>query len=168
MVLGAPRSGTAWAANWLSIPGHMCVHDPLWDHPLEALDALPHVWGIACTAIGWFPDWVNAHPCPKVILHRPKGEIDCALAQIGLPEVPQRLMDCLDLCHGLHVNWTDLFTEEGAQAIHEHLEVGAFDVYRWAMLRYLNVTSNWRQRLAARDIMATRLNLEDIAREALS
>jgi hypothetical protein len=168
MVLGAPRSGTAWVANWLSIPGRVCLHDPLWDHHYPELDNLPHVWGIACTALAYLPEWVNAHQCPKVILHRSKAEIDCALAQFGLPEVPQRLLDCLWMCQGLHTEWTDLFTPYGAKEIHEHLEVGAFDLERWEMLRHLIVTSHWQQRRVFKNAIAAKRNLQEMGLEALS
>jgi hypothetical protein len=167
MVIGAPRSGTAWAANWLSAEGRLCLHDPLWDHHYDDLDDLPHVQGIACTGIAYFPEWVNAHKCPKVILHRDKADIDCSLAQMGLPEVPQRLVDNLELCRGLHVPWHYLFSSKTAFQINLFLKLGAFDAQRFEMLRHMKVTSNWPQRKAhANPAALARFRLESY--EALS
>jgi hypothetical protein len=161
MVLSAPRSGSAWAANWLSLPGHVCLHEPLWDHYLDDLDALPHVWGAACTALGRFPEWVNAHPSPKVILHRPLEAINRSLQAVGLPWADPQLIENLWKCHGMHTAWSDLFTLPGAKAIHEHLEVGAFDQERWEMLRYLKVTSLWQERARAQNVdVARRLGFQ--------
>lgn len=145
MVIGAPRSGTAWAANWLS-GLRLCLHDPLWDYHYTELDHLPAVMAIACTGIAYFHGWVNDHPCPKVILHRPKAEIDVTLRRIGLPPVEQRLLDCLWKVKGYHVPWTDLFDGKGAVKIHEALRLGAFNCERHQMLRNFHVTENWRQR----------------------
>lgn len=146
MVLGAPRSGTAWAANWLS-GLRLCLHDPLWDHHYSELDSLPHAWGVSCTGLPYFHEWVNAHPCPKVILHRPRAEIDQALASERLGPVSKLLMDGLWKCQGLHVDWGNLFDPAGAVEIHEHLRLGAINLERYEMLRRFKISENWRERV---------------------
>jgi hypothetical protein len=168
MVLGAPRSATAWTANWLSSDGRVCLHDAMWDHHYTEMDSLAHVWGVACTGLAYFPEWVNEHRCPKVVLHRPIGEINRSLQALGLPWVNPKLVDNLWKCQGLHVNWTELFRAEGAREIHEHLQVGAFDEQRWKMLKDLKVTSNWQSRQAHQNPQVVKRFRQEIGVEALS
>lgn len=146
MVLGAPRSGTAWAANWLSTGSQVCLHDPLWDTHYTDLDAIehPHL-GIACTGLSLFHSWVNKHPCPKVILHRTPALVNDSLARMGLPVCPAELFASLWKVDGLHAQWTDLFNDNAID-IHLHLRLGPFDTERWKMLRYLNVTEDYTKR----------------------
>lgn len=145
IIAAAPRSGTAWCANWLS-GEKLCLHDPMWDHHYEDLNGLGNVWGIACTGIAYFHDWVNRQSCPKLILHRPRAEIDCALAQIGLPPVSSELIASLWQIHGCHIDWRDLFNEKEAAKIHSFLNMGAFRADRYELLRNFRVTSEFHQR----------------------
>lgn len=111
MVIGAPRSGTAWAANWLTTDRTLCLHDPLWRHDLESLDNLQtrkHL-GIACTGVALFPDWVDQHPARKLILHRDFKEINASLRRMGIKPIPAHWDDILKGIEGLHVSWSDLF-----------------------------------------------------------
>lgn len=149
MVIGAPRSGTAWASNWLSTDTIECLHDPLWDHHYRDLDEIKipfKLVGIACTGMGYFPDWVNAHPCPKVILHRPKPQIDASLEKIGLPPCPDKLILGLWAIAGLHIPWTDLFERKSAIKVIAHLGLGAFQEQRWARLKDMRVTAIYTNR----------------------
>jgi hypothetical protein len=146
MVIGAPRSGTAWAANWLTSDGYLCLHDPLWDHHYGDLDQFSDPkTGISCTGIAYFPDWVNQHPARKVILHRPRHEVQASLDALGLPPCPQKLFDNLWQIRGLHVEWRSLFTLEAA-GIHKHLRLGYFDPIRWKMLKDMRITANYQKR----------------------
>jgi hypothetical protein len=144
MVIGAPRSGTAWASNWLTTDTVECLHDPLWDYHYRDLDAITiplKSVAIACTGMGYFADWANRHQCPKVILHRPKHEIDASLEELGLPPCPERLIHGLWRLEGKHVRWTELFDYSSAFAIHEWLGLGALDVRRWKYLKDMRVTA---------------------------
>jgi hypothetical protein len=150
MVISAPRSGSAWCANWLSTETVHTRHDPLWDTGYWDFDStcVPGKRnGIACTGIAYFHQWVNTRPCPKVILHRPIEEIDASLAQLGLPAVNPRLLDNLWEIVGLHVEWSDLFKPLEAVKIHDWLRLGAFNRERYDMLRHLKVTSNYWERV---------------------
>jgi hypothetical protein len=142
MVLGAPRSGTAWMANFLSTDRYHCYHDPLFERHYADLDNLylpgKHV-GVACTGLALFHKWVNQHPCPKVILHRTPDLVNASLKAIGLPPAPLRLFEALWKIKGKHVEWTDLFGHEMAN-IHLHLKLGPFDLERWEMLRNMKIT----------------------------
>lgn len=141
MVLGAPRSGTAWAANWLTTDKTLCLHDPLFQRHYTDLDSI-HTskrLGIACTGSALFPDWVLQHPAPKVILHRDFDQIERSLATVGLPGLPPIWRTgVLDRIDGLHVQWEELF--ERPASIWSHLLPDIpFDAERHAMLRELEV-----------------------------
>lgn len=144
MVLGAPRSGTAWAANWLTTERTLCLHDVLFEHALEDVDALPcdRILGVADTGIGLFPDWVRDHPAKKVVLHRGLKEVNASLRKAGLPTVGMdwyRKLYNLTGDNVLHVDWKVLF--EAPEVIHRHLFLDElpFDGVRHKLLATLNV-----------------------------
>lgn len=146
MVLAAPRSGTAWAANWLNDGQVRCLHDPMWDDHYADLDQKYPGFGIACTGIALFHEWVNAHPAPKVILHRPRDEVNASLAGEGLPRCPPLLFKALEQIKGLHVPWTDLF--RNARPIWDHLLPPlSMNGRRHAFLCTMRVTAHWRARV---------------------
>jgi hypothetical protein len=144
MIVALPRSGTTWAANWLTTGALHCIHDPLrlahyadWDAELSCGGKRT---GLACTGAWNWPEWLNAHPARKVILHRPLDEVTASLARIGLPgDAPLKGAPKLDEIEGLHVQWTDLFDAAGAAAIWAHLTGLPFDGLRHAALREMNV-----------------------------
>lgn len=138
MVLGLPRSGTAWAANWLTTDRSLCLHEPLFEHHYSDLDGIEtdKVLGISCTGSSMFRSWVNGHPARKVILHRDRAEVDASLARIGMDPVPPSVN--LDGIDGLHVHWLDLF--ERPDRVWNLVFPGwRMDVERHAMLRRLRV-----------------------------
>lgn len=142
MVIGAPRSGTAWASNWLTTERTLCLHDVLFSHVLEEVDNLPHdrLLGLADTGLALRPEWVKDHKAKKVILHRAVDEIEQSLEKAGLPSTKHidwfaRLYDI----DGLHVDWKVMF--ERPEIIHHYLfgEEFPFDAERHALLAKLNV-----------------------------
>ena len=139
MVLSSPRSGSTWASNWLSTDRTHCIHDPLWNHHYTELDGIESskLLGVACTGLAMFPDWVNAHPARKVILHRPLSEINASLELRGCHTISQKQHDMLDGVEGMHVLWRDLF--EKPAPIYEYLTGLAFDPERHKILVELNV-----------------------------
>lgn len=143
MILGAPRSGTTWASNWLTSERTLCLHDPMFTHQLEDLDKLPHdrPLGVADTGLALYPSWVNEHPARKVILHRDPEQIEDSLRRAGLPKTPRSIDWSLQLreIDGLHVEWTVLFNAPGI--IHHWLfgDAFPFDETRHALLTKLNV-----------------------------
>lgn len=144
MVIAAPRSGTAWAANWLSTDTTLCLHDPLWKRHYRDLDAIESskMLGIACTGIHLFGQYVRTHPARKVVLHRDRREIEHSLEAIGMPRPPDELFRLLDDIDGIHVAWTDIF-DGGAKRIYEHLLQKPFDAERHGALRNLEVQTNF-------------------------
>lgn len=139
MVLGAPRSGTTWASNWLTTDRTLCLHDPLAKWTKDELLTLESskVLGVSCTALALFPNWVNAHPARKVILRRPLSEIDVSLSHIGLPAASHAWNGVLDRIEGVHIDWREMF--QRPRAIYEYLLDLPFDPERWAALRETNV-----------------------------
>lgn len=127
IVVALPRSGTTWAANWLTTDQVHCVHDPLytvhysdWDEQLPAR-APGRPVGVSCTGAWRWADWLNAHPTRKLILHRDVGEVIESMKAIGLPPVSPGDAAALDRVIGLHLPFEDLFDPIGARAAWEYL-----------------------------------------------
>ena len=136
MIIAGPRSGTTWAANWLTTNSTICLHDPLYQHHYKDLDAYASdkIVGVSCTGLMNFPDWLNAHPAKKVVLHRPQTEISASLRRCGLPDV-----DCslLNQIKGTHCHWLDLF--DNPATIYEALLDQPFDAERHDLLRAIHM-----------------------------
>lgn len=140
MVIAAPRSGTAWAANWLTTEKTLCLHDQMFVRSLEDLDALPcdRMLGIADSGIALFPRWVNAHSARKVILHRDVKEINDSLKRAGLPQLDSVWAGVLNQIDGMHVDWRVLFDHPGI--VHNYLfGSNDYDAVRHDALRTPNV-----------------------------
>ncbi len=144
MIIAAPRSGTTWASNWLTTDSTLCLHDPLLSWTKEQLDGLQseRTMGIACTAIGMFPQWLDAHPARKVILHRDLDEVDASLERIGMTPVGRYWSGVLGQLNGLHVPWRNLFDDPAP--IYEYLLQRPFDAERHAYLRDINIQPNFQ------------------------
>lgn len=139
MVLSAPRSGSTWISNYLTTDTTLCLHDPLWQHHYSELDAIESdkTLGVACTGLALFPDFVNAHPARKIILHRDLAEVDVSLMKIGLTPCSPQWEGVLSQIRGVHLNWTEMFDEP--RNIYEYLLNKPFDAQRHAQLREINV-----------------------------
>jgi hypothetical protein len=138
MVIGLPRSGTTWAANWLTTDRTFCVHDPLWTTHYSRLDQVvplragERVAGISCSGSWMWLDWLNNHPARKLILHRPLGEIRESLQRCGVPEAApdDEAPGLLDRVHGRHYHWRCLFDPFDATNIWQYLTGLPFDAER--------------------------------------
>lgn len=165
MVIGAPRSGTAWASVFLTTEHSVCLHDPLWDHYYKDLDKIPCAGkqlGIACTGFGFYPEWLNHHPARKVVLHRELSELVASAKRLGMPPPEATLLAKLHQIQGLHVDWTDLF--ENPLPLYEYLLRAPFvDRERHRQLVALKITSRWEVR---RD-QANAQTIERYARDGL-
>lgn len=139
MIIAPPRSGTTWAANWLTTEKSMCLHDPLFERHYKQLDTVPcdRLLGLSCTGLMWFADWLNAHPARKVILHRKESEVNDSLAELGLPLMPPHFDHQLDAVRGVHKDWTALFDDP--VEIYEHLLEQPFDRARHTNLRAMHI-----------------------------
>jgi hypothetical protein len=137
MLIAAPRSGTTWAANWLTTDTTLCLHDPLFTHHYRDLDSLTSKkrLGVSCTGLYNFPEWVNAHPAKKVILHRSPIEVNSSLERLGLPALPLSSFNALAKLNGFHCDWLELF--ESPDRICNALGLGEVDFERHAQLRQM-------------------------------
>lgn len=145
MLLAAPRSATTWASNWLTTDTTVCLHDPLVKWTRDELDTIesPKRLGIACTALALFPEWVNAHPARKIILHRDLREVDKSLEGIGMTPCSKQWEGVLDRIQGVHLDWQVIFDPLRARYVYEHLLNLPFDAERWAVLREVNAQPNF-------------------------
>lgn len=142
MIIAAPRSGTAWAANWLTDAHSFCHHDPLFERHYAEFDDMDRVdgrqLGISCTGIANFPEYLKTHPAKKVILHRREDQVQDSCSAIGFPPMPTGFFEKLKAIDGLHVPWTYLFHKP--EGIHRYLFGDRlFDARRHALLVQLNV-----------------------------
>ena len=136
MILGAPRSGTAWAATWLSSDRVHCIHDPLARWPKERLWEIESTktLGVSCTALGLWPAFCNQQTARKVVLHRDPTEIQVSMARLGIDG--RYDFESLDQIQGLHCHWRDLF--EHPQRITDYLHL-PFDRERHEELVRMNI-----------------------------
>lgn len=140
MIIGLPRSGTTWAANWLSTDDCLVQHDPLYRAHYTDWDA--KFQAVSCTGIWRWPEWVNAQPCPKIILHRPEAEIMSSLSVLGVGDAvglgeARRLSDL----RGSHHAWTRLWDSPvRARRIWKICHPDKpFDHARWLHYREMNI-----------------------------
>lgn len=143
MVIAAPRSGTTWAANWLTTDHTLCMHDPLFERHYTDLDHIRSKkrLGVSCTGLFMWPEWLNSHPARKVILHRDLSEVNESLEAIGLPPVAVNTDDILSNIHGIHADWMDLFNKP--KSIYEFLLQKDFDSERHAELMKIEMQPNF-------------------------
>lgn len=103
-VLSLPRCGTAWAANWLTCNGTVCLHDPLFEY---APGEIPETVGAACTGL-----WLSGPPkCPYVLLDRPVVEINASCEKAGIPQLSDNLIKRFRAVPGQRFPWADLFDD---------------------------------------------------------
>lgn len=157
MVLGLPRSGTTWAANWLTSDGAICYHDPLAKIDLDQLAQHNpgREWGISCTGAWLFPEFMKRNKCRSIVLERDIESVNHSLNEIGLPDVPVWFLPLFAAAPGKRMPFSALFDEEGAREIWQHLRPGVrFDRDRWLQLREISVQPNFDVWTFDRDIAA--------------
>lgn len=144
MVIGLPRSGTTWAANWLTDAGQHCAHDPLYHTHYSAWHRTYD--GVSCTGIFDWPEFVAAQTCPILILHRPIHEIRLSIYQRFQegsnwldPEAESRLLR-LERPGVMVMNWRGLFNPEMAERAWRHLHMPVqFDAVRHKELTRMRI-----------------------------
>jgi len=168
MVIGLPRSGTTWAANWLTTDATHCVHDPLYTTHYKDWDVLlPHrapgrSVGVSCTGIWRWPEWLNGHPARKVILHRDVNEVRQSLADIGLPPIERTAAQQLGEIQGLHVPYTDLFDPSRAHVIWSYLTDRPFNIARHREISAIEMQPEFSGLSVGHEV--TRRLMEEISR----
>lgn len=141
MVIAAPRSGSTWAANWLTTERTLCLHDVILQFEPRELDQIPcdRDLGISCTGLAQYHAWVNEHPAKKLILHRAINEIDNSLLSVGLTPLSRAWKGALERINGMHVGWLDIFNPDTAGPIYTYLTGLPFDAARHEQLLDMNV-----------------------------
>ena len=157
LVLSLPRSGSTWAANWLTTGGALCLHDPLshMDHEGLLAYAGRRRIGAACTALWLWPEWCAQHARRVLILERDPPSSQAALYRLGLPLLPDWALAKFAAMPGLRVPYTDLFEPARARAIWHHLRPAEdFDHDRHHALREMKIEPDfrvWRPDMAIAD-----------------
>ena len=148
MVLGGPRSGTTWAANWLTTDTTFCLHDPLLEYTVRQLENLTIPGkriGISCTSALMFPEWINASKAKKIILYRDVEEINASLEKLGLVQLGkmQHLGRMDDVGKIPMFTYEQLFIPKTAQVMCKILGV-PWDAYRHDLLAQMRIEPMWR------------------------
>lgn len=141
IVTALPRSGTTWAANWLTTDKSICLHDALGDYSTEELDARPNNLkrqGISCTAAWLKQEWIENHPGKVLILERDPDEVNQSLVEIGLPPLKKQHIDWFKTVKGVRIPYTALF--DAPEELWTYLMPGMpFDEERHAELKKMNI-----------------------------
>lgn len=141
MVIAAPRSGTAWAANWLTTDSTLCLHEPTARWIPKEWDTLrsERKLGVACTVSAVLHrDFLNGHSARKVILHRPINEIRASMGSLAI--AGDYDVTALEQINGQHYEWSELFSNPAP--IYEFLLGKPFDGERHAELLAFNIQNN--------------------------
>lgn len=112
MILGLPRSGTTWAANWLTTDQSICWHDPVTRALPSEVDQWPSekpYRGISCTGAWMWLPWINAHPARKVILERDPRDVNESLLEMGLPPMTQEAISAFGKVEGMRLPFDALW-----------------------------------------------------------
>ena len=140
LVVSGERSGSTWAANWLTTDTSICSHDPRlrWtEDQIRQLKVKGKRVGICCTYAGMDPEWCNRQIIPTLIIHRDPAEIDASWARLGVvPFVNKPPLDCVA---GWHVDWKLLRDPRTAEQIYERLLWKDFDAGRHHELVQMNI-----------------------------
>ncbi|WP_423256278.1 hypothetical protein [Dyella sp. KRB-257] len=139
IVLGLPRSGTTWLANWLTTDDTLCLHDPF------AL-GMPETWpldkrlrGISCTAAALMRRWLSGYCCPIAVIERHPSDCDRSLQRLGLQDTAL-YADALVHAPGRRFRFEDLWNEEAAEQLWKYLlPTTAFDRTRYRLLRSMRI-----------------------------
>ncbi len=139
IVIGLPRSGTTWLANWLTTERSLCLHDPFalgWPEQWQ-FDARQR--GISCTGAYTVKGFMEQYDCPVAIIDRDPAVCDASLEKIGFPSVAG-LRDVLLAQRGKVFAFDALWQESGARTLWNHLLPGVrFDPLRYRLLQDIQV-----------------------------
>lgn len=153
IVVGLPRSGTTWAANWLTTDKTYCLHDPLnkvhyleWSSPSAPyFNPDPSIKrGVSCTGIWRWVDWLNAQDVPTLIIDRPFRDVQESLASIGSPPLCDSDRVAFSKIEGMRVPFKDLFNVERAEAMWSHLIGTPCDLIRFKQLTEMAIEPEFR------------------------
>lgn len=148
IVIGLPRSGTTWLANWLTTESSLCLHDPFSAALPEDWDSGGRRLGISCTGAYLLPKWLGAQRCPIAVIDRPYEECDRSLARVGMPKTTHRMRCLQSIAPGRRWRYEEIWQEKKARELWAFLLPGIpFDVQRYRLLTQMRVEpdlSNWK------------------------
>ena len=137
IVLGLPRSGTTWLANWLTTHRSLCLHDPF--------NRLPEHWerdarrfGVSCTGAYLLPGWMAQQSCPIAVIERDEAACEASLNRRGFSVAGLR--ERLQAVNGRRFAFDDLWNEDKARDLWAFLLPGIpFDALRYRLLRDMRI-----------------------------
>lgn len=147
-VVGLPRSGTTWLANWLTTDRSLCLHDPF-------SIGLPATWprdhrrfGIACTGAYWAMPKV-LEGATVVVIERDPRDCEASVTALGFPAgLMGELQASLSQTAGYRFRFDDLWIEDEARKLWDVLMPShPFDVLRYRLLAQMQVQPHmgkWR------------------------
>lgn len=139
IVLGLPRSGTTWLANWLTTDRTLCLHDPFAKQLPEQWEGGTKRMGISCTGAYLMPKWLAQFDCPVAIIERDADECDRCLTKLGLPST-NGIRGAFAKAQGRRFTFADLWNEERAKELWTYLLPGIpFDSARYRLLREMRI-----------------------------
>lgn len=144
IVLGLPRSGTTWLANWLTTDRSLCLHDPFNELP-ENWPCDERRFGISCTGVYLMPKWLKQWNCPVAVIERDPAKCDASLGAMGLGTTEQ-LLEPFQNVEGRRFAFADIWAEENAAELWAYLLPGIpFDALRYRQLKHMQVQPyQWR------------------------
>lgn len=138
MVLGLPRSGTAWISNLLTTDTTVCIHEAFEFNSLSEIDEMG-VQGICETSAFMHIDEINAHHARKLIIERPFVEIQESCKALGFPELPPLVIDLMDQIKGYRISFKDLFNYDIMAEAYYYLLRKELNQERHRMLCQMNI-----------------------------
>ena len=140
IVLGLPRSGTTWLANWLTTDTTVCLHDPF-------AHGLPETWerngktlGISCTGAYLFPAFIAAQSCPVAVIQRGPEECSKSLAGIGMEPITEAMQRALAKVEARRWEFGEIWQEGKARELWSYLLPAVpFDAQRYRLLSEMQI-----------------------------
>lgn len=152
IVVGLPRAGTTWIANWLTTDRSLCLHDPFALGMPEAWPRDGRLRGISCTIAALMQKWLSGYNCPIAIIDRDPKACEQSLEKLdlptllGLPSPPDftfntsGILPFLDVTPGRRFAFDDLWNEEAASELWRFLLPSVpFDRIRYRLLHNMQV-----------------------------
>lgn len=143
IILGLPRSGTTWIANWLTTDKTLCLHDPFEIGSASTWPRDHRLFGISCTASYLLPGWLNRHDCKVAIIERDPDACHASIQRIGFDKDDKRMQTLkrsLDAVEGRRFPFDDIWSESKARELMAYLMPGiTFDAIRYNQLKRMQV-----------------------------
>lgn len=162
LIVGLPRSRTAWLSVLCTTSESICYHDAI-----EGIRELPqlieryksdfykHI-GLADIGLGFFLGWILEHISPRtLIVDRDPSDVTEEMVKMGLPRtnyadlMHERLLPFKDHPLVMWVPYEALDKKRVIEKIYWHLMPGhAFDEERYEQLAKMNITTDFPSAVA--------------------